>query len=66
MCALRKLARRPEVSKGKRVICKQTGQAGTVTKVIGRCLFVAMDDGTEWSGGRLHWKLEPKAKAAAK
>lgn len=48
--------------KGKRVQIKQTGERGTVTKVIGRCLFVAMDDGWKCSGARQYFVAikEPK------
>ena len=46
--------------KGKRVQNKQTGAYGTVTKVIGKCLWVAMDDGTEWSGTKQYWKVLTK------
>ncbi len=51
--------------KGKRVSSKQTGRTGTVTKRIGNCLWVRMDDdGTEWSGGISYWKiLRPTSKA---
>jgi hypothetical protein len=46
--------------KGKRVCSKQTGRIGTVTKRIGNCLWVRMDDdGTEWSGGKSYWKVLP-------
>jgi len=46
--------------KGKRVRAKQSGRTGTVTKAIGNCLWVRMDDdGTEWSGGKPYWKLLP-------
>lgn len=45
--------------KGERV-CKQSGRIGTVTKRIGNCLWVRMDDdGTEWSGGMSYWKVLP-------
>jgi hypothetical protein len=38
--------------KGKRVRSRPSGRTGTVTKAIGNCLWVRMDDdGTEWSGG---------------
>jgi hypothetical protein len=43
--------------KGKRVACKQTGEQGTVTKVIGKCLWVAMDDGRELSGAKQYFKV---------
>lgn len=48
--------------KGKRVKIIQTGEAGTVTKVIGRCLFVAMDGGWNSSGARQYYAVikEPK------
>jgi hypothetical protein len=46
--------------KGKRVKSTKTGECGTVVKVIGNCLWVAMDDGTEWSGARQYWKVVAK------
>ncbi len=54
--------------KGKRVRDKQSGRIGTVTKVIGNCLWVRMDDdGTEWSGGKSYWAViaEKKSEASA-
>ncbi len=34
----------------------------TVTKAIGNCLWVRMDDdGTEWGGGKPYWKVLPAA-----
>lgn len=45
------------MNKGKRVVSRKTGRTGVVTKVIGNCLWVRMDDdGTEWSGGKPYWK----------
>jgi hypothetical protein len=49
-------------SKGSRVISRKDGRRGEVVKVIGNCLWVKMDDGTEWSGGKPYWKPEPKKK----
>jgi hypothetical protein len=52
--------------KGKRVCSKQTGRIGTVTKRIGNCLWVRMDDdGTEWSGGKSYWKILPSTNKVA-
>lgn len=48
--------------KGKRVRCKTTGETGTVTKVINRCLWVRMDAGHELSGAKQYFEVikEPK------
>ncbi len=46
--------------KGKRVAIKSTGETGTVTKVIGNCLWVAMDAGHEISGARQYFKVIKK------
>ena len=43
--------------KGKRVASKQTGEQGIVTKVIGNCLWVAMDAGYELSGAKQYFKV---------
>ena len=43
--------------KGKRVQSKSTGEKGTVTKVIGNCLWVAMDAGHELSGAKQYFKI---------
>lgn len=43
--------------KGKRVQVKTTGESGTVTKVIGNCLWVRMDAGHELSGARQYFKV---------
>ncbi len=50
--------------KGKKVMLRKTGEVGTVTQVINRCLFVAMENGTNMSGAKQYWKVvkEPKAK----
>lgn len=45
---------------GRRAKSKQTGEEGLITKVINRCLWVCMDDGTELSGGMSYWKVLPK------
>lgn len=47
--------------KGKRVIIKATGEAGTVTKVIGKCLWVRMDAGHEMSGAKQYFKVPREA-----
>jgi hypothetical protein len=52
--------------KGKRVKSKRTGQLGTVTKVIGNCLWATMDDGTEWSGAKQYWTVVRASKPAKK
>lgn len=43
--------------KGNRVQEKKTGLKGTVTKVIGKCLWVKMDTGEEYSGATRYWKV---------
>lgn len=43
---------RPQKVRVRRVKIKQTGEVGTVTKVIGNCLFVAMDGGWNSSGAK--------------
>lgn len=43
--------------KGKRVQNKQTGEKGTVTNVIGNCLWVAMDGGYELSGAKQYFRV---------
>lgn len=43
--------------KGKRVQCKTSGEIGTVTKVIGNCLWVAMDSGYELSGAKQYFRV---------
>lgn len=45
---------------GKRVESVQTGEPGTVTKVINRCYWVAMDDGRNMSGHKQYWKATKK------
>jgi hypothetical protein len=42
---------------GKRVSSKKTGETGTVIKRIGNCLWVKMDNGSEYSGARQYWKV---------
>jgi hypothetical protein len=45
---------------GRRAQLTQTGEVGTITKVINRCLWVQMDDGRNLSGGMSYWKVLPK------
>jgi hypothetical protein len=45
---------------GRTAQCKKTGETGTITKVINRCLWVKMEDGSTLSGGMSYWKVIPK------
>jgi hypothetical protein len=56
------VSERKPVVKEKRVVSTKTGQAGVVIKTLNNCLWVKMDDGTEWSGAKQYWKPEPKNK----
>lgn len=46
--------------KRKRVEVKQTGEKGIVIKVIGNCIWVAMDDGRELSGAKRYFRVLEK------
>lgn len=49
----------PNMTKGKRVVSKQTGEAGTVVKTLNSCLWVLLDDGfTTMSGAKRFWRPE--------
>jgi hypothetical protein len=45
---------------GKKAQLKQTGEVGTITKVINRCLWVDMGEGITLSGGISYWKVIAK------
>jgi hypothetical protein len=38
-------------------MCIQTGESGTIEKVINQCLWVRMDDGSSLSGHKKYFKV---------
>jgi hypothetical protein len=51
---------------GRRVKSIQTGETGTITKVINRCLWVHMDAGHNMSGAQRYWEVLPKSSQESK
>lgn len=45
---------------GRRATVKQTGESGTITQIMNRCLWVKMPDGRTLSGGMSYFKVAPK------